>query len=116
MHVVLFSCLVAVTTLHNECSHCPLSESKRTNHADCKAHLSIRKQKDGSFVMIGSMVHSHELKVEDLKLTCRQKSELKRILLEEKSLTISQIRELPSLNTTTNAELSGTHLVSVFLV
>ena len=61
--------------------------------------------------MIGTVMHNHELTNSELKITQRQRDALKALLLEGK-LTSRQMQNHPSLTVTTNAELSGTHLVS----
>ena len=67
---------------------------------------------EGKFLVAGCLKHSHPLEVQDLKYTSNQKKELKRVLLEGK-MTVEEICDLPSLNTTTNPRLSGTHLVRI---
>ena len=60
--------------------------------------------------MAGCVKHSHPFELEDLKYTSNQRKELKRVLLEG-NMTVREICDLPSLNTTTNPKLSGTNLV-----
>ena len=85
-------------------------------YPECQAYVSILpacKEEGVGFVLSGSVLHSHELKAEELKLTQNQKQG---IIERLDRYTVREICALPSLSTTTNAKDSGTELVCIGIV